>query len=160
MSTSLASKTLAPTQRITEAGAKAAQQLHREDGRLMAAALAEMAFEEVIRNPSFAVRVLGRYDELVSVKPRRTIQKTERPSRVDLVPIREIPGREIDLSAPPDPYFLLDLYGSAQLAAALNRHTTVNLRPAVATVKQRNPGTRPSGSSKSALIEYIVRYVM
>ncbi len=165
MSTSLASKSLTIAQRPLAAGQRAAVHMHADDEKRMLAALAEMAVEELSRNPGFALRVRGRYEELAPATTRRqTAPKTPRVAKVPqarktLVPIKEIEGHEINVARALDPYFLVEAYGAHQLRDALEGHPAANLREAVAIVKERNPGTRPTGTSISAMTDYIVRYV-
>lgn len=128
--------------------------LDLKDLKRLAAALAEAAAEEVVRNRAFADRVRALYAEVPA--------STRKPPGVtafdiDLVPIRRIEGREIDPAAPLDPYFLLDLYGPAQLEKALGLFPLAKLKEASATVERRHPGTKPTNrGSKAALIAYIV----
>jgi hypothetical protein len=80
--------------------------------------------------------------------------------RKELVPIKEIPGHEINIARALDPYFLLELYGAHQLRDALAEQTTANLREAVALVKERNKGSQPRGRTAAAIIDYIVEHVV
>jgi len=74
------------------------------------------------------------------------------------VPVKRIEGREFDLSAPPDPFFILDLYGDKQFPLALGRYPAKALVEAVAMVRERRPGTGPAGKTMAALIEYLVQH--
>jgi hypothetical protein len=160
MSTSVASETMTLTQRINQAQQHAANALHADDAKRAAAAVLEMALEEMRRNPGFSLRVRGRYNELAPAKPRRASStKAARATRNELIPIKKIEGREFDVTAALDPYFLLELYGAEQFPDALDRHPRSSIEEAVGIVKERHPGTKPGGRTKAALIEYIVRYV-
>lgn len=160
MSASLASKPLTLSQRVAEAQRCAAEALHSDDTKRATAALLETALEEMRRNPGFALRVHGRFDELAPARqPRARQAKTIKKPYKELIPIKQIEGQTFDVSAALDPYFLLDLYGADQLTEALDQHPTSNVREAVEMVQERHPGTKPQGRSKSALIAYVVRYV-
>jgi hypothetical protein len=78
---------------------------------------------------------------------------------VELIPIKSMEGHKFDPVAPPDPYFLLEFYGAAQLPLALQRYTLPRLQKAVKLVKERNPRTKPNGASRQAVIDYLVEYV-
>jgi hypothetical protein len=166
MSTSLASKPLTIAQRPAAAGQRAAAHMHADDEKRVLAALAEIAVEELERNPSFALRVRGRYDELAPKTVRRQAapkasQAAKPPKqRKTLVPIKEIAGHEVNIARKLDPYFLVEVYGAHQLRDALDGQPATNLREAVAIVKERNPGTRPSGASLQAMTDYIVQFVI
>jgi hypothetical protein len=79
-----------------------------------------MAVEEAQRNDRFSERVRVLYDSLAPAKaPARAIDRQPRAPLMKLVPVKEIPGRRFDISAPPDPYFLQELFGDGQLPIAL-----------------------------------------
>src|SRR5690349_20703965 len=105
------------------------------------------------RNPAFAAHVRQLYEAMA---PRRAIVEPKRTkSRVELVPIRQL-DVEMNPAAPPDPYLLLDLYGSDQLPLALEPYSTPRLRETVKHLQARHPGTKPEGTTKQAVIDYIV----
>ena len=161
MSTSLARKPLTFAQRAAVATQRVAEQQHLTDLKRLAAALAELAAEEVQRNPGFAVRLRGLYEDLAPQKKATTMRGTraaKSPAK-PLTPIKRIEGFEIDPSAPLDPYLQLEIYGAEQLEAALRRHTKANLLEAVEIVQDRYPGTGPRGTSKDALLAYIITNV-
>ena len=80
----------------------------------------EIASEELRTSDRFAGRVRVLFDSLAPVKAARNGSAwNSRPAQPKLVPVKRIEGREIDLGAPPDPYFLNELYGSDQLPQAL-----------------------------------------
>jgi hypothetical protein len=58
-----------------------------------------------------------------------------------------------------DPYELALDYGRDQLRNVVRRVSQPNLRVAVGLVKERNPGKKPSGQSKQALVDFIVEHV-
>jgi hypothetical protein len=74
-------------------------------------------------------------------------------------PRKQIPGRQFDISAPPDPYFLNELFGIDQLPIALKEYSVPALKTAVAMIQARQPGTKPQGTSKAAIIEYVLQHV-
>lgn len=78
-----------------------------------------------------------------------------------LTPIRHVEGREINLAATPDRYFLLEVYGAHQLREALDLFPLAKLKEGAEAVMERNHGTEPkSRSSKFAALDYIVQYVV
>jgi hypothetical protein len=100
--------------------------------------------------------VHNRYTELLALSPGK--------AKPDLGPIPQpIKGPALDRFNPYgkfDPYFLVDAYGRDQLRAVLVRGTQRDLRDAVAFVKERHPGTKPtSASRKDDMIDYIMEYV-
>jgi len=161
---SQADANLTTTQRVAQATKRVAEFLHVSDQKRVEAAITEIMVEEMLRNPGFALRVKGRYDELAPQKKPRSAQ-TREPKKVkitplDLTPIRHIEGREIDITKPIDPYFLFEVYGAAQLPKALGYQTLPNLREALEIVQERHPGTKPKGRlTKETAIAYIVAYV-
>lgn len=135
-----------------EAAKFASSALDLSDLKRLAAALAEAAAEEVIRNRTFAERVRTLYSEIPEGRAAKMAQDEE-----PLVPIRQGEWKPINPGAPLDPYFLLNLYGSHQLERALSRYTLVKLKEASAAVEARNPGTKPANrGQKAAIIAYIV----
>jgi hypothetical protein len=154
---------LTPTQRVAEAAQQVATTLGLEDQKRVSAALAEAAAEAVRRDSLFAARVRILYKEMTPAPPARRTPAQGRGTRaapdVELVPIKQVEGWFLNPGAPPDPYFLLELYGPKQLPLALQRYTVARLREAVEAVQQRNPGTSPRGRTRPALIDYIVEHV-
>lgn len=132
-------------------------------GRAGAAALL-VAAEEVERNSSFAARVRSAYDLLPAGKPTRgSTSGRAAVAKIlssTLTPIRHVEGREINLAAPLDPYFLLEVYGAHQLRQALDLFPLAKLKEGLPAVMERHPGTKPSSkASKAAVIDYLVRVV-
>jgi hypothetical protein len=158
MSTHVASKTLTVPARGMEAVTRAAEALGVDDAKLLATVLLEAATEELSRSGRFADRVRVTYDALIAVKPNRGSSRRQEPP-AKLTPIKRIEGREIDLGASPDPYFLLELYGKEQLPAALARYPVKALLESVEIVQQHFPGTKPKGKTKAVVIDYIVEHV-
>lgn len=155
-------KPLTVTQRTAEATREVAETLGLQDLKRVAAALSEAAAEGVRKNTAFAAHVRKLYEEMAP-KPaatstrKRSQAKTSAPD-IELIPIKQVEGI-LNPAAPPDPYFLVDLYGPHQLRLALTRYTPARIREAVAPVKSRSGGARPSGTSRQALIDYIVEHV-
>lgn len=161
-----ATTTKSPTamQRVSRAADTIAQSLHLNNPKWVAAAYAEIAAEEVSRNPSFAVRVRNRYDELVPAPRRRGgashTTEPKAPKRV-LVPRKTIETGEVNIAAALDPYRLYDIYGAHQLADALREYTLASLKEAVEFVQERHPDTKPKNKSqREPIIDYVVRYVV
>jgi len=161
MLTSVASKSAIFAQRATAAVERVAERQHLSDVKRLAAALAELAAEEIERNPGFAVRLRGLYEDLAPPRKATAARGTRstKASAKTLKPIKQLEGYDIDPSAPLDPYFQLEVYGAEQLEAALRRHTKSNLLEAVEMVQDRHPGTSPRGTSKDALLAYIIAHV-
>jgi hypothetical protein len=161
VSTTVNLRQLTPTQRATEAARRASDILDIQDTKIVAAALAEEALSLLQRDTTFAAHVRERCAGMVS--QRRIVEPRERrrsPSRVELVPIKALGPREVNPAAPPDPYFLLELYGPDQLRLALSRYKLAELKQAAAVVQGRNPGTRPADKSRrDPLLDYIVEQV-
>lgn len=161
MSNALDSGPLTVAQRAAAAAQQAAELLHLDDIKALAATLAEEALESLQRDPAFAARVLQRYATLArpTSRPKRARSQPV-DSAEDLTPIRHIGGHPANPGAPPDPYYLYDLYGAHQLRRALSRYKLPELRLATQLVQERNPGTKPSNKSKrDPLIDYIVEQV-
>lgn len=142
--------------------------LDLEDTNRITLAVLMAASEELERNGQFVARVRAAYNTLPASKTRgagsagSAAQKAEEARKLaaTLKPIHEVEGREINLAAPLDPYFLLDVYGAQQLRQALELFPLAKLKEGVNAVIERNPGTKPtSKSSKAAVIDYIERYV-
>lgn len=128
----------------------------------VAAALAEVAAEECRRSLRFAEAVRGRANELATqtaspAKPTRGAKSQPLPP---LVPIRQLGGyREIDPFKPPDPPFIVQVFGHHQLARALQDYTLGMLKDAAAVIEREHPGTKPvSRSRKDDVIAYIVEH--
>ena len=76
-----------------------------------------------------------------------------------LTPVRHMEGREINLAAPLDPYFLLEVYGAGQLRQAMELFPLAKLKEGLPAVMERYPGTKPtSNASKAAVIDYLAHY--
>ncbi len=130
------------------------------DTTILGTVLAEVAAEEGMRNPQFASEVRRRYEEAMTQrKPVRvaTGQVQELPP---LVPIRRIEGGyKRDPFLPPDPAYLVQLYGRHQLVRALQDYLVDSLKQTAAQIERQHPGTKPSNRGrKDALIAYIVAH--
>lgn len=160
MSTVVERKALTVAQRTAEALKQAGEFLTLDDSKRLQAALLEAAAVGVQRNSAFAAHVRGLYEAMA---PRRApaVAKRTKPATPDIhiEPVKPEIGYRFDPTAPPDPYFLAEFYGSHQLRLALERYTVAPLREAVRPVKVANPRTKPSGTSRQALINYIVEHV-
>jgi len=132
------------------------------DAKLLGTALAEIVVEESARNRPLATRIRVRYDELSAM---RGAPKTVGPGKnTDQLPAlvlirRDLPYRQSDPSAPPDPKWLTLAYGHHQLARALQDYTLDMLKMTADRVQAEHPGTRPANRGrKAAVIDYIVKY--
>jgi hypothetical protein len=158
----------APTfpQRASRAAEAVAQYLELDDARRVTAALAEVAAEEVVRNPSMALRIRTRYEELAPARKRRTSSTSRSDSKPPkaqrtLVPLKIVETGDVNIGATLDPYRLYDIYGADQLADALDEYTLASLKEAVELVQERHPGTKPTNKGqREPIIQYIVRYVL
>jgi hypothetical protein len=161
MSTNTPTKSISLTPRAVEAVWRAAEEMSATDLKRLASAMIEIASQELRTSDRFAGRVRDLSDSLAPVKPARNgAARNSRPAQPKLVPIKRIEGREIDLGAPPDPYFLNELYGSDQLQQALAAYPVKALQEAVEIMQERQPRVRPKGKTKSALVEYLVQSVV
>lgn len=129
-------------------------------GRVEAAALL-VAAEEVEQSSHFAARVRAAYDLLPESKATRKATSGEdavaKILSSTLTPVRYVEGREINLAAPLDPYFLLEMYGANQLRQALDLFPLAKLKEGAEAVMVRSPGSKPrSRSSKAAVVDFIV----
>jgi hypothetical protein len=147
-------------QRSTAAAAQAVERFGFNDEKRMLAALSEIACDELSRNPAFAVRVRNRFDELAPQKAPTT-QKAAKATKPKLVPIKELPGFQLDATRRLDPWFILEYFGEGQLETALRMQTIGNLREAIIVVEERYPGTAPKGKlTKDGAIRYILERVL
>ncbi len=130
------------------------------DSTILATALAEIAADECRRNSEFARAVRTRYDEIAALRSAGAGGSRARGSRIpvsELVPIGNIPGWQSDPFSPPNPHILIQVYGRAQLARALDEYTVEALKQTAATYEAKFPGTKPTNRGQRApLIAYIV----
>lgn len=128
----------------------------------MQAALTEIALDEMSRNPAFAVRIRDRYDELAPKKKETTTKsRGAKAPKSKLVPIKELPGFQLDATRRLDPWFILEYFGKDQLETALRMQTIGNLREAITVVEERYPGTAPKGKvTKESAINYILEQAL
>jgi hypothetical protein len=148
-------------QRVSAAAVAANARFNFTDEKRMQAALAEIATEELSRNPAFAVRVRNRYEELAPVKAARPPKASSKTPKSKLVPIKELPSFKLDATRRLDPWFILEYFGPEQLDTALRMQTIGNLREAIAVVEERYPGSAPKGKlTKEVAITFILRQVL
>src|SRR5258708_35515725 len=151
------STALKRTSTLTEISERTGKQLGLADVKRSSLALAAVAAQEPERSHIFAERIRTAYAALAPTKQRTKLLTA---FDVKLVPIKHIQGRELNPAAPLDPYFLLEVYGAAQLPTALSIFPVAKLKEGAAVVEQRNPGTKPKNrGQKQPLINYIVHYV-
>jgi hypothetical protein len=133
-----------------------------DDTGILGTALAEQAAEESRRNPQFARGVRQRYEELAALRGTTTKPAPKKRALPPLVPVGQMePGERFHLDpfAPPDPRFLIRVYGIGQLDRALQDYTLNDLKQASAKIEATHPGTKPrTKASKQPIIDYIVRY--
>lgn len=144
-----------------EAARQVAQMLGLDDVKRVGIALATAAVEETERSATFAARVRAHYS---AAKPLGSAPRNKKPSATalwsEVKPIKQVQGFDFDPSARVDPYLVYEAYGPSQFARILEAFPLAKLKESAAIVEERQTGTKPvSRSSKSALVEYIVRYV-
>lgn len=159
-------------QTLKERGADATRRLREvlllapdlTDTTVLGTALAEYIVEKSQSDPHIAQELRSRYDDLAAQSgrgaKRTSIQKETLPS--PLVPVGHAqPGERftIDPFAPPDPQFLIRVYGRDQLAQALEPYMVDMLKQTAASIEREHPETKPTNrGQKKALIDYIVKY--
>jgi hypothetical protein len=166
MPTNLASKAPTFTQRITAAYERAESILRLTDSKRLAAALVEIAVEEIERNPGFRLRVQGHYSQLAPQPPVRAARQQPRSASTakkrleDFVPVKRIPGQSFNVAERLDPYFLYELYGPDQFRGVLSCFDVPRLQEAVQVVQERHPNTSPRNKrSMESLIDYLVQQI-
>jgi hypothetical protein len=152
-------------QRSAEAVARAAQRLEVDDAKRLAAALAEVAAEELDVNPAFAGRLRMRYEALRQPPAKRKgiphggAKKTVGSAgpRPTVAGGRSL-GGQVDIVSPLDPHALVPLYGSA-LSQHLEQYSVRGLSEMAHTlaveVGERAPAQK---HGKPALIAFILRH--
>lgn len=136
--------------------------LKPKDLKNLSVALAEAATDELDRHPEFAERVLRIFHDLATASSPKAAGKrsASRSAKPKLEPIGHVDPALLGPDMPLDPYVLQQLYGDFQLRGALDGRSLKALKQAASIVQQRHPGTDPaSRTQKTALIDYIVRYV-
>jgi len=159
MSSAVKAKPATTAQRSAAALEQASSILGLEDGKRLSAALAIAAVDRLQIDPSLKEYVCTLYEQLAPKKASASKGKSKAED-IHLVPVKPMEGREFDPSAPVDPYLLLELYGPEQLALALSRYTAPRLREGVKAVQARHPGTKPAGTGKQPMIDYIVTILL
>jgi hypothetical protein len=159
MSTTVDAKPRTAHQRSLEATRSICATLGLANVQWLSAALAEAVAEELVHNHTLASRIKALYGEVAAVesaRPRRSRPRRAAPP-ADLVPLKHVEGLRGEALARLDPYFLLDVYGAAQLRAALSGYTRDSLKAAADDVMRKNPGTRPTNRGHiDSLVDYIV----
>lgn len=148
-------------QRTAEAAEKSARYLSVENAKLLGAVLAEVAYDELKFNRTFADRVRAAY-EASAPKPKPKVQKPPRATttkpKVTLVPIKDVGPHYMDITAAVDPYLLYEVFGAKQLPDALRRFSKKKLlEEAVPYVQKRYPGEQPA---KSATLEGVIAFIV
>jgi len=134
---------------------------HPKDEGILGIALAEVAAGEGRRNPQFASDVRQRYDELIDLRNRAARRASQHAQELPpLEPIRrDLPYRKADPFAPPNPEYLIQVYGKGQLARALHDYTVDQLKRTAKEIEHTHPGTKPTNrGQRASLIAYIVAY--
>jgi hypothetical protein len=151
---------------VPAAARSLAFQVGLDDATRLNLAVLLAAGEEFELNGRFASRVRFAYEALPPSTSGRSsaVARRAEEQRIltsTLKPIRYVEGREFNLAAPLDPYFLLEIFGPRQLHEALDLYPLAKLKGGADIVIARHPGTKPTNrSSKEAVMAYIERYVI
>lgn len=161
MATTTKNQTKTLQQRLNEAVRRVAEKNSYSSLKVLTVALVEAASEIINYNEMLAIKVDELYNNFLSTQTnsgRKTVKKNE-ADIIDLVPIKRIVGREFDVNAPLDPYFLHELYGNEQLPLALSRFSVKRLMEGV-TLVEKNSGEKPRNkATKGEIIEFLVTKV-
>jgi hypothetical protein len=139
---------------------RVAAALALDDAKRLAAALAEVAAEEVNARAAFAERVRARY-ALLGEKPAKPARATTATGAAPKprVAAGRAPGHEIDVVPPLDPRSLIPLYGDAlpnRLAAYSVRALWQMAKLLAPDVGEKAP---PLKSGHDVMLAYVLRHV-
>jgi hypothetical protein len=162
MSTTVATKSISLTPRAVEAVWRAIEELGVSDPKLLASVIVEVASDELQTSGRFSDRVRYLYDSLSAAKKKPASKGGPKMLPAHLKPIRQIEGQTFDIGAPPDPYFLLDLFGAEQLPEVLKLYSVDGLIRGAEIVQERRPDAKPlkAAKTKAPIIKYILQYVV
>lgn len=150
-----ASKPMTAAQRKTLATKTIANTLSMSDEGLAIIAVLETVSERLTWDTELRETVRQKYDALQALGAVK-----QKEDFGPMPPLIRTPGlNRQNPSHVVDPYELALDYGRDQLRNVVRRVSQPNLRVAVNLVKERNPGKKPSGTSKQALIDFIVENV-
>lgn len=159
MPTAVTSRSITLTPRATEAVWRAVETLEITDPKRLASVLVELASEEVELSARFADRVRFLYSALTPTKKTAASKGKPKLLPPDIKPVKHMEGRPFDIGAPPDPFYLLEVFGASQLPRVLMVYSIEGLRDAVKMVKARHPGAKTKGTSKADLTAFLMREV-
>lgn len=131
------------------------------DSKLLQLAITEMVVQESQHNPQFAHEIRRHYNDLATFQTAAANGKAEKaPPLPPLIPLNTNLGyHEVDPFTPPDPAYLVRVYGHDQLARALHDYKLATLKLTMANVQRSHPGTKPTNlGNKASVIDYIVKY--
>lgn len=128
------------------------------DEGLASTAALEYVSERLAWDTELRATVRQKYDDMQALQALKQVKQKE--DYGPMPPLIRNPGesRQSSVSVV-DPFELALDYGRDQLRNVIRRASLPNLRVAVNLVKDRNPGTKPSGASKQALVDFIVEHV-
>jgi len=140
------------------------EDLNANDLKRLSAAVALAAEEEIAHDETFALRIQQLFSDLappavVKASTKRKKSVDEVIANDDLVPIANHIDHRFDPYAPPDPKFLAQLYGIAQLPKALNRYSTSILRETIGSLLLDHP-VLPKPHIKKAKKEELIAYIV
>jgi hypothetical protein len=113
------------------------------------------AADEVTHSSAFRSHVSEFYKATATPPPPPSVSKWGQ-----LVPLNPSNDESIDLFVPPDPYWIVRVYGTTQLPQALEMFPLSSLKEASSKVELRHPGSKPRNRGRKAdVIAYIVERV-
>lgn len=151
-------------QRSQQRAEEIAAQLGIDNVKLVSAAVLEAALAEMHHNPDFEQRIKSVCEQLQQSQPKsRTSTSPKKGSlhNPNLVPINHTEKYHFDPGSPPDPIFLLDLYGPDQLEQALDEFTTPFLKKSVTVMKERFPNKKlKSKATREDVIHFLMEVAL
>jgi hypothetical protein len=142
-----------------------ASELGLDNLKVVNFAVLEAALQEIEHNKEFAQLVKRAFEQFAPAKKSSKRQSSKPNSKgnvytTPLVPIGIVEDYRLDLSRPPDPFFLVKVYGMHQLYQALDEHNLASLKRSVAEQMALHPNTKPKTKTKKEdIIAYLIDLV-
>jgi len=143
-----------------------ASELGLDNLKVVNLAVLEAALQEIEHNKEFAQLVKRAFEQFAPAKPQSPKDKGNKATTkgtvyaTPLVPIGVVEDYYIDLRKPPDPFFLVKVYGMHQLYQALDEHNLASLKRSVAEQMALHPNTKPKTKTKKEdIIAYLIDLV-
>jgi hypothetical protein len=151
-------------QRSQQNAEKIATELGLDNLKFVNVAVLEAALREIGKNKEFAQLVRQTFEQIAPPKTKPKAISSNKGKgglyKTRLVPIGTVEGHRIDLSAAPDPFFLVKLYGMHQLYDALDEYSATELKRSVAEQMALHPNTKPKTKTKKEdIIAYLIDLV-